>query len=124
MRAETDVALPLYDRKTHDPVPGALRLDASHTVVFCEGNFLYLDTPRWRAVAQRLDVRLFVKAPAPLAKKNLFERFRRGGKNSAQIAAHWSKVDARNVEDIAPGAGTADLIFEKDEANTLRGIRV
>ena len=124
VRAAEDVSLPLYDRKTHDPAECALLLDVSHRVVFCEGNFLYLDTPRWRAVARLLDVRLFVEAPESLLRRNLSERFRRGGRSRAEIDEQWRRVDVPNVADIEPGIKAAHLVFVKDATNTLHTIRV
>lgn len=117
------VALPLYDRVRHDPAPGALVLDASVRVVFVEGNFLYLDQPRWRDVAAQIDVRLFLSAPRGLLRANMSERFARGGKGAEAIADQWRDVDEPNADEIEPGAARAHIVIVKDESNALAALR-
>lgn len=86
---------PVYDRTLHDPVQNALTVTAPMVIV--EGNWLLLDEPGWRELAQYSDVTIFIQAHARQLRARLIERKIRGGLTPEQASAFYRQTDGPNV---------------------------
>lgn len=75
--ADQDVVWPTYDRRVHDVVAGTHPLSADLVVV--EGNWLLLDEPRWRDLADHAHYVVLLTADADLLRDRLVGRKVRGG---------------------------------------------
>ncbi len=86
---------PVYDRILHDPVQNAITVTAPMVIV--EGNWLLLDEPGWRELAQYSDVTMFIQAHARQLRARLIERKIRGGLTPEQASAFYRQTDGPNV---------------------------
>lgn len=89
---------PTYDRVLHDPIPDAIEVTAP--VVIVEGNWLLLDEPGWRDLANYSDLTLFIQAPPQQLQARLVERKIRGGLSLEQANAFYQQTDGPNVERV------------------------
>jgi pantothenate kinase len=89
---------PVYDRTLHDPVQDAITVTAP--IVIVEGNWLLLDEPGWRELAQYSDVTLFIRAQARQLRARLIERKMRGGSTLEQAADFYQQTDGPNVDRV------------------------
>ena len=113
LRSEATLALPRYDRRVHDPVPGAIRIEPRHRIALVEGNYLLLERDGWESVAARLDLRLFLRVPLEAIRPHMMARHARGGRSPEDAAAHFERVDVPNYELCMRSAARADLIIER-----------
>lgn len=95
--APTDVAVfwPAYDRTIHDPRPDAILLAAP--IVLVEGNWLLLDEPGWRDLANFADDTMFLKVDEGVLRERLIGRKVRGGLSREQAEAWYDAVDGPNI---------------------------
>lgn len=84
---------PLYDRRLHDVVEGAIPVRAP--IALIEGNWLLLDAPGWSTLPH--DTSLFICADPALLRGRLVERKVRGGFPREEAAAHYLRSDGPNV---------------------------
>lgn len=105
--------LPAYDRKLHDPVFRAIAIPAlpSAAIVVVEGILLLLDTPRFRAVGDLLDVSLYIQLPEVVAKARINERKQAGGLSHEVAEAHYMRVDHPNFFEMERSSGRANVIL-------------
>jgi hypothetical protein len=102
---------PLYDRSTHDPRPQGGLLQAEHTILLVEGNYLLLDENPWQGIRPQLDVTCFIHAGEVLRWKSLLKRHLQGGKTAAQALQHIRRVDVPNACRI--GRPEADIVLQR-----------
>lgn len=103
------VRAPAFDRQIEEPIPGAIVISPSFSVVVVEGNYLLHDDAGWERVAPMLDVTLYVELDHEVRLARLIERHRRFGK-SADVAVAWAMgPDEANARLILAGAHRADF---------------
>lgn len=122
LSAEPRVELPVYDRRTHDPVEGAIVVMPHHRVALVEGNYLLLQREGWASLARWLDLSLFLSMPMAAVRPGLIERHVRGGRTRADAERHFERVDRANYEVCTRSAGRADLIIERDADQHIRAV--
>jgi len=113
LHSEATLALPRYDRRAHDPVPGAIRVEPHHRIALVEGNYLLLGQDGWESVAERMDLRLFLRLPLEAIRPHMIARHVRGGRSPEDAAAHFERVDVPNYELCMRSATRADLVIER-----------
>ncbi len=123
LRAGEAVALPAYDRRLHDPVPGRIRVERRHRAALVEGNYLLLQRGAWAQVADLLDLAIFVAVPPEMAERALIERHVRGGRSPEDARRHFERSDRRNVALCMTSAARADLVLRRDASHRLHALQ-
>jgi len=91
----TDLRWPVYDRLAHDVRPATKPLTAP--VVLVEGNWLLLDDPAWREVADEGAYRIFIDARPEDLRERLISRKIRGGSSPEEATAFFASSDSPNI---------------------------
>jgi pantothenate kinase len=115
----SELTVPRYDRRLHDPVPDDLRIGPGDRIVIVEGNYLLLDRPPWASVRQALDLALYLDLPAEAVREAMIARHIRGGRSPDDAAAHFERVDRPNYEICAASGHRADLILRRDASQVI-----
>jgi pantothenate kinase len=119
--AKDDVALPVYDRRIHEPVVGGMTIAAQTRMVLVEGNYVLSRTPPWDQVSALLAPKLFLACAANLARGRTIARHIRGGMTDRAAADKYEMNDRRNADIILPDLANADLVISIDpEPNLTR----
>lgn len=79
-------------------------------VVITEGNYLLLDDPAWRAVADEIDEIWYCAVDDAIRTQRLVDRHMRFGKSEAAARAWVGEVDEPNARLITATAARADLM--------------
>ena len=107
--ASSHLSLPAYDRRLHEPVPAAVRIDRrTCRIVIVEGILLYTD----RFVGDDgeddgngvFDLSLWLDMPEPVARARVNSRKLQGGKGHEAVEAHYARVDGPNHADMIAAA--------------------
>jgi hypothetical protein len=111
---------PFYDRKLHDPVENAIRVAASGILLF-EGNYLLLDEPSWRGLAEYADLTIFIESSFETL-KDAFQRLLKGGKPYNEALKHHLSVDHVNYRRIMEHRLASDitLVVSADRTISIR----
>lgn len=115
--AEQDIALPVYDRRRHDPVADGVAVPASARIVLVEGNYMLNRTPPWDRVSGQLDVRLYLVCDESLARQRVIDRHIRGGLTADEAHEKFEKNDRLNTRIVLNTLNHADLIIRLDDTS-------
>ncbi|MEM9270660.1 MAG: nucleoside/nucleotide kinase family protein [Pseudomonadota bacterium] len=74
--AERDVAVPVFDRSIEIARAGAAIIPAQTQILIVEGNYVLLDQPGWREMADQLDLTVMLDVPEATLTARLLERWR------------------------------------------------
>jgi pantothenate kinase len=120
----TDVYVPDYDRRLHEPVAARLLVPAPARLVVTEGNYLALDDSCWRAARRHIDQLWYVEAPDALRAERLIARQVAGGRD-AQAARQWVErsdyLNGELVKRSKPGADRTVIVASALEAARALG---
>lgn len=109
LRGETgNVALPLYDRRLHEPVPNGVFVVPDSRIIVLEGNYLLSPEPPWDAVSARLAPKLFLDCDPDEARARVLARHVRGGCTRGQAERKWEANDRLNTQTVLRTAPSAD----------------
>ncbi|GAY11614.1 nucleoside/nucleotide kinase family protein [Pseudonocardia sp. N23] len=112
--AEVTVWAPQFERDLEQPLAGAVGVAPAARLVVTEGNYLLLDDPAWRPVADALDEVWFCASDERERLRRLVARHVEFGKSPAHAAAWVRDVDGPNTDLVAATAGRADLVVPGD----------
>lgn len=98
---------PLYDRRLHDPVDDAVRVDGD--IVLVEGNYLLLEDPGWKKLRNLADYTVLIRADAEMLRKRLTDRKAKGMASYEEAERFVEFSDMRNVRTCLERSGGADL---------------
>ena len=113
------VYVPGFERVLEQPVAAAIAIPASARVVVSEGNYLLLDTPRWRTVRPLLTEVWYADLDQDTRMDRLVARHVRFGKPQPDAIAWANGTDERNAAVIAATRDRADLVIPP---GLIRGI--
>lgn len=122
LNSDPTVLMPRYDRRLHDPVPDAIEIEHSDRIVLVEGNYLLLEEGRWADVASRLNPCLFLDISLEAVKPRMIERHMRGGRDRADAARHFDRVDRANFEKVMANANRADLVISRNKNQRIEAV--
>jgi pantothenate kinase len=108
-----DAYWPGYDRQIHDVVEDASFVCGD--IVVIEGNWLLLDEPPWRELAQFCDYSIFIDAPRETLVDRLTERKIMGGLDEDEAKKFVMRSDAENIERILGRRLKCDLEWHMAE---------
>lgn len=91
------LSFPTYSRKTHEPVPNGVVVEAKNVLLILEGLWLLYDKAGWESVGPLLDYSLFIDGDAANARAAVLKRHMAGGRTLEDAAKHYEMVDVRNA---------------------------
>jgi len=118
------VALPVYDRQRHDPVPEGLTLAARTRIVLIEGNYLLCTTPPWNEVRVLLHPMLYLDCDRTTAHQRVIARHLRGGCTSKEAIAKFENNDRPNTNIVLKSHSHADFCIQLTEPVQIRKLDV
>ncbi|MBR0464510.1 MAG: nucleoside/nucleotide kinase family protein [Clostridia bacterium] len=98
---------PAYDRRIHDPVPDAIRVDGE--IVLLEGNYLLLDEDGWRDLRAFADYTISVDADHALLMERVIARHMAGGLTREEAVQKAEENDRANMRLCREKCLPADL---------------
>ncbi|MEO0703306.1 MAG: nucleoside/nucleotide kinase family protein [Pseudomonadota bacterium] len=108
---DDEVVYPVFDRTLDCAIAGRGRVAPEHQVIVVEGNYLLLEEPGWRALAQHWDLSVFLSAPMPTLSARLAQRWLDHGLPPADAAARAEANDLPNARRVAGARLPADLVL-------------
>ena len=102
---EPDQRWPVYDRRIHDPIEGAVEIVAD--IVIVEGNWLLLDEPEWNQL--RCDYSVFLRAGEPSQLERIVARKMQGGYSEAEARNFVAHNDWPNIQYCMEHSRRGDL---------------
>ena len=73
------LAAPSFDHKVKDPVENSIFITPETSIIIIEGNYLLLDEPGWRDLADLVDYRIFVDLDLDEARERVAKRHVQAG---------------------------------------------
>lgn len=107
-----DCPWPLYDRRLHNPVEGAIRV--TRPIVLLEGNYLLLDQPGWRELKHYADYSIQILAREQDVRERLISRKAMSGLSRAEAEAFVDRSDIPNVRLCLAQRLEADLTLRME----------
>jgi pantothenate kinase len=104
------VTAPRYDRAASAPVPDAIAVAPTDSLVITEGNYLLLDYPPWNAVRQLLDEVWFVDIDDAVRVPRLISRHIEFGKSPDEAVEWVMRSDEANAVLVAATRDRADVV--------------
>ena len=98
---------PHYDRQLHDPVDGAITIDAD--IVLIEGNYLLLDADGWRDLSRFADYTIVLTADEDMLRERLIGRKMKTGMTREDAERFVAFSDMPNVRLCLDKMMKADL---------------
>jgi pantothenate kinase len=106
---ESEIALPVFDRKADLARAGAAVIDQNVRFAIVEGNYLLLNEDPWSRLASYFDFMLFINAPKSELKQRLLERWTDLGDSEIAAQARVATNDMPNVDRVLSARRKADL---------------
>jgi len=111
LQDEDDVVYaPGFERVIEQPIAGAIPIERTARLIITEGNYLLLDTPRWRTVRPLLAEVWYADLDRDTRMDRLVARHVRFGKPLPAAVAWANGTDERNAAVIAATRERADLV--------------
>jgi len=104
------VPYPTFDRVADRTLPEGGRLREETKVVLVEGNYLLLDAPCWREIAQLWDVTIWLEVPHEELEARLTQRWLDHGLSREQAGIRARGNDMVNADRVIAGSLTADHV--------------
>ena len=122
IRADTEdvIYAPAFERDLEQPLAGAIAVPRSARLVLTEGNYLLLDTGRWREVAPELTEMWFCDPHPDIRLARLAARHIAFGKEPAHAAAWIAAVDEPNAALVEHTRAGATLVVGPQVLDTLK----
>lgn len=110
-RADAEVAVPVFDRPLDLARAGARRVSREHRIVIVEGNYLLLDQPPWRTLADLFDLSVMLEVEDATLERRLIERWREMGLAEAVARRKALDNDMPNARLIKTTSLPPDLVW-------------
>ncbi|TNJ44477.1 nucleoside/nucleotide kinase family protein [Phaeobacter sp. B1627] len=111
LKSSERVVYPLFDRARDIAVAGAAEVGPGCRVVIVEGNYLLLDEPGWRDLAELWDLSVRLVVPVEELEARLVQRWRDHGLDQAAAQARARGNDLANVARINAASLPSDLTW-------------
>jgi len=110
---------PEYDRVHHTPLPDAIKVYDSHSLVVVEGNYLLLNVPPYDGISDFFDLRIYLESSAGAMIANLMMRHMEGGKTMADSKDWIKRIDLPNARLVEMTRSRADVVVRRDSEEML-----
>ncbi|MEM5494308.1 nucleoside triphosphate hydrolase [Hoeflea sp. AS16] len=111
LRAEPDseIAIPVFDRKLDLARAGGALVTPDHRFLVAEGNYLLLDGPAWRQMAELFDLTVMLRVELDELRRRLTDRWLEHGLDGEQARERALSNDIPNAELVIRKSLKADL---------------
>lgn len=103
------VAVPHFDRDADEVCEAADTIDVGCEVLLLEGNYLLLDRLPWKRLQTLFDLSVFVKAPEPVLRQRLVQRWLDLGHDRQYAERRAKENDIPNATLVLEHSDSADL---------------
>lgn len=111
LRAEDEVAIPLFDRALEISRAGADIIGPADKILIVEGNYLLLNEPPWPSALPLYDLTIWIDVDEADLITRLMHRWASYGKTEAQARAWIEGNDLPNIRRVVAGSGRADVVI-------------
>ncbi len=116
--------LPVYDRRVHEPVAGALVVAPGVRLILLEGNYVLCREPPWNQVYEQLDLALFLDADPATCRDAVIHRHVLGGASREEAIRKYEDNDRANADVVAASRRLADVVVRVDADHRLTGVEI
>lgn len=109
LKSEDKVAVPTFDRSLDASIGSSRPVEAHHQTLIVEGNYLLLDEPGWRDLAEIWDFSVFLDVPTETLKTRLIQRWLDHGFDPAGAEEKALSNDIPNALRVVEMVLAADL---------------
>lgn len=110
LRAEDEVAIPVFDRSMELSRAAADVVTADDRFLVVEGNYLLLDEAPWTDLAPLFDLTVFLDVPVAELDRRLLARWAHYGKTRDAARAWIDGNDMPNIRRVVDGSRKADVV--------------
>lgn len=110
LRAEDEVAIPLFDRSLELSRGSAEIVGRDDRILVVEGNYLLLQEPPWNSVADLVDLTVWLDVPEAELDRRLVDRWAFYGKTPQQARDWIDSNDMPNIRRVTQGSAQADYV--------------
>lgn len=110
LRAEDEVAIPLFDRALEISRAGADIIGPTDKILIVEGNYLLLNESPWPNALPLYDLTIWIDVDEAQLIARLMDRWAGYGKTVAQARAWIEGNDLPNIRRVVAGSGGADVV--------------
>ena len=110
LRAEDEVAIPVFDRSMELSRAAADVVTADDRFLVVEGNYLLLNEPPWTDLAPLFDLTVFLEVPVAELDRRLLARWAHYGKTQDAARAWIDGNDMPNIRRVVDGSRKADVV--------------
>jgi len=113
------VHIPVFDRAMELSRAAAATVSPEHRCIVVEGNWLLLDEPHWRALADRFDLTVLVEVDEVELEQRLMRRWRQHGLDEAAARQKVQGNDLPNGRRVMNGSVRVDVRFRNAMASAV-----
>jgi pantothenate kinase len=113
LRAEDEVAIPLFDRDLEISRAGADIVGPDDRILIVEGNYLLLNEAPWPDLAPLFDLTIWIDVPEAELDRRLLARWAHYGKTPAEARAWIDGNDMPNIRRVVAGSRPANLVIRQ-----------
>ncbi|MFK7994860.1 MAG: hypothetical protein AB8B87_12025 [Granulosicoccus sp.] len=106
------IYIPLFDRKMDLARCAAVAVEARHRIVVVEGNYLLLDRPVWRDLAQWFDLTVSLDVPLATLEERLIKRWLDHGFDREAATERALSNDIPNARVVTAESVSAHFVLE------------
>ena len=104
-----DAIYPTFDRVTDRSIAGSGEIDTGCETILVEGNYLLLDRPDWRPLANLWDLSFKLDVPRDALRERLLERWRTHGFDEKDSVRKTDENDLPNADLVNSASLAADI---------------
>lgn len=101
---------PIYDRKIHNPIENAIKVDSS--IILIEGNYLLLNDEPWNKLKDYADYTIFITGEPIDLENRLINRKMQSGSSFETALKHYHETDKPNLLLVNQNHLPADLTLK------------
>jgi putative kinase len=113
----TPSRLPVYDRRTHEPLPEAVAITAP--IVLLEGNYVLMSGQGWERLSDLCSGAAWLDVPVELARRSIIDRHLAGGRTVEDAMLKWRQNDWLNALAALRSRDNADAMLYVNSARRI-----
>lgn len=107
------VRVPTFDREADSVIPDGDAIPAEARIVLVEGNYLLLDAPGWRDLAQFWDLTIALRVPRDVLEQRLMQRWLDHGYAEEAAKRKVYENDMLNADTVFNASRAADVVVQQ-----------
>ncbi len=109
LRTEDEVAVPTFDRTLDTSIGSSVLVEAHHSLIVVEGNYLLLDEPGWSDLNQHWNLSVGLDVPEDVLEKRLVQRWLSQGLSTQAARNRALSNDIPNAQRVLGNQLQSDL---------------